>query len=76
MEAKDRLESAVLLSPPGPELPRSRRVAVTAPVFLLMPQVRLPKRLDVARVAEQAADGVPRLFVAIWRQELIGFPVA
>jgi hypothetical protein len=39
---------------------------VTAPIFLLVPQVKLPKRLDLARDADQAADGVPGLIVANW----------
>jgi hypothetical protein len=39
---------------------------VTAPIFLLVPQVKLPKRLDLARDAERAVDGVPVLIVANW----------
>ena len=39
---------------------------VTAPIFLLVPQVKLPKRLDLARDAERAVDGVPGLIVAKW----------
>lgn len=39
---------------------------VTAPIFLLVPQVKLPKRLDLARDAERAVDGVPGLIVANW----------
>jgi hypothetical protein len=48
--------------------PRSKtgRGAVTAPIFLLVPQVKLPKRLDLARDAERAVDGVPGLIVANW----------
>jgi hypothetical protein len=38
----------------------------TAPVFLLVPQVKLPKRLDLARDAERAHDAVPELIVANW----------
>lgn len=39
---------------------------VTAPIFLLVPQVKLPKRLDLARDAERALDAVPGLIVANW----------
>ena len=39
---------------------------VTAPIFLLVPQVKLPKRLDLARDAERAHDAVPGLIVANW----------
>lgn len=38
----------------------------TVPVFLLVPQVGLPKRLDLARDAERAHDAVPGLIVANW----------
>jgi hypothetical protein len=39
---------------------------VTAPIFLLVPQVKLPKRLDLARDAERAVDGLTGLIVANW----------
>ena len=42
---------------------------VTAPIFLLVPQVKLPKRLDLARDAERAVDGVPGLIVASWVEQ-------
>ena len=45
---------------------KSGRGVVTAPIFLLVPQVKLPKRLDLAQDAERAADGVPGLIVAKW----------
>lgn len=38
----------------------------TVPIFLLVPQVRLPKRLDLARDAEWAADAVPGWIVGKW----------
>ncbi len=38
----------------------------TVPIFLLVPQVKLRKRLDLARDAEQAIDGVPGLIVEGW----------
>jgi hypothetical protein len=40
---------------------RGRR---TAPILRLAPQVRLPKRLDLARDAERVRDSVPGLIVA------------
>ena len=45
---------------------KTGRGKVTAPIFLLVPQVKLPKRLDLARDADQALDGVPGLIVANW----------
>jgi hypothetical protein len=39
---------------------------VLVPIFLLVPQVKLPKRLDLARDAERAHDAVPGLIVANW----------
>ena len=45
---------------------------VTAPIFLLVRQVKLPKRLDLARDAERAADGVPGLIVANWVEVRLG----
>jgi len=47
-----------------------RRGVATVPIFLLVPQVKLPKRLDLARDAERAVDGVPRLIVANWVENL------
>ena len=50
------------------EVSRSKtgRGQVTSPIFLLVPQVKLPKRLDLARDAERAHDAVPGLIVANW----------
>ena len=45
---------------------KTGRGQVTAPIFLLVPQVKLRKRLDLARDAERAVDGVPGLIVAEW----------
>jgi Family of unknown function (DUF6441) len=45
---------------------KTGRGVVTAPIFLLVPQVKLPKRLDLARDADRAVDGVPGLIVANW----------
>nr|WP_269085822.1 DUF6441 family protein [Palleronia salina] len=40
--------------------------AKNAPIFLLVPQVKLPKRLDLDRDAKRAHDSVPGLIVANW----------
>jgi hypothetical protein len=45
---------------------KSGRGAASVPIFLLVPQVRLPKRLDLARDAEQAIDSLPERIVAEW----------
>ena len=45
---------------------KTGRGKVTAPIFLLVPQVKLPKRLDLDRDAERALDSVPGLIVANW----------
>jgi hypothetical protein len=45
---------------------KTGRGKVTVPIFLLVPQVKLRKRLDLARDAERAMDGVPGLIVAKW----------
>ena len=45
---------------------KTGRGMATVPIFLLVPQVRLRKRLDLARDAERAAGGVPGLIVAKW----------
>jgi hypothetical protein len=38
----------------------------TAPIFLLVPQVKLPKRLDLAQDAGRTLNSVPGLIVANW----------
>jgi len=45
---------------------KTGRGRTTVPIFLLVPQVRLAKRLDLARDAERVVDGVPALIVAKW----------
>jgi hypothetical protein len=45
---------------------------VNAPIFLLVPQVKLPKRLDLDRDAERALDSVPGLIVANWVEGRLG----
>lgn len=48
---------------------KTGRGRVTAPIFLLVPQVKLPKRLDLARDAGRAVDSVPGLIVAKWVED-------
>ena len=45
---------------------RTGRGLTTVPIFLLVPQVRLCKRLDLTRDAERAVDSVPGRIVAGW----------
>jgi hypothetical protein len=45
---------------------------VTAPIFLLVRQVKLPKRLDLARDAERAQAAIPGSIVANWVSGRIG----
>jgi hypothetical protein len=45
---------------------KTGRGKLTAPIFLLVPQVKLPKRLELARDAERAHSDVPGLIVANW----------
>jgi hypothetical protein len=39
------------------------------PMFLLLPQVALAKRLDVKGAAERGLRRLPRRFVATWERE-------
>jgi hypothetical protein len=41
----------------------------TVPIFLLVPQVKLAKRLSLARDAEQAQAAIPGLILANWMEE-------
>lgn len=45
---------------------KTMRGQSTVPIFLLVPQVKLSKRLDLARDADRAIDGVPGLILAKW----------
>jgi hypothetical protein len=45
---------------------KTGRGKATVPIFLLVPQVKLAKRLDLARDAQRALDSVPGLIVASW----------
>jgi hypothetical protein len=45
---------------------KTGRGVATVPIFLLVRQVKLAKRLDLARDAERAVDSMPGLIVANW----------
>ena len=45
---------------------KTGRGQVSAPIFLLVPQVKLRKRLDLARDAGRVARAVPGLIVSSW----------
>jgi hypothetical protein len=45
---------------------KTGRGVATVPIFLLLSQVKLPKRLDLAREARRAHGAVPGLIVANW----------
>jgi hypothetical protein len=45
---------------------KSGRGAASVPIFLLVPQVRLRKRLDLARDAKAALERIPGAIVAHW----------
>lgn len=47
---------------------KTGRGLTSVPVFLLVPQVRLKKRLDLARDAERVVSGLPERIVAGWRR--------
>ena len=51
---------------------RTGRGVTTVPIFLLMPQVQLRKRLDLARDAARAQDALPGAIVANWVEGKIG----
>jgi hypothetical protein len=45
---------------------KTGRGLATVPIFLLVPQVKLRKRLDLARDAQRVVDGVPGRIVSGW----------
>lgn len=51
---------------------KTSRGVVTVPIFLMVPQVKLLKRLDLARDADQAQDALPGAIVAKWVGERFG----
>ena len=50
---------------------KSGRGKATVPILLLVPQVKLAKRLDLARDADRALDSMPGLIVAKWVSERV-----
>ena len=48
---------------------KTGRGQVTAPIFLLVRQVKLPKRLDLARDAERALVAIPGSIVRNWVED-------
>ena len=50
---------------------KTGRGVVTVPIFLMVPQVKLPKRLDLARDAEAAQDALPGAIVANWVETIM-----
>jgi hypothetical protein len=50
---------------------KTGRGKATVPIFLLVPQVKLAKRLDLARDADRVLAGVPGLIVAEWVSERV-----
>ena len=48
---------------------KTGRGQVTAPIFLLVRQVKLPKRLDLARDAERALAAIPGSIVRNWVED-------
>ena len=51
---------------------KTGRGATTVPIFLLVPQVKLRKRLDLARDAKAAQERIPGAIVANWMDGKIG----
>jgi len=51
---------------------KTGRGATTVPIFLLVPQVKLRKRLDLARDAKAAQERIPGAIVANWVEGKIG----
>jgi hypothetical protein len=51
---------------------KTGRGLTTVPIFLLVRQVKLPKRLDLARDAQRTHDAAPGLIVANWVDRRLG----
>jgi len=51
---------------------KTGRGVATVSIFLLVPQVKLPKRLDLGRDATRAVEGVPGLIVSNWVEGKLG----
>lgn len=52
---------------------KTGRGAATVPIFLLVPQLKLPKRLDLARDAIRAYEAFPGLVAAKWVESTINW---
>jgi hypothetical protein len=50
---------------------KTGRGVITAPIFLLVSQVKLPKRLNLVRDAARAHDAMPSLILANWMEARI-----
>ena len=50
---------------------KTGRGATTVPIFLLVPQVKLRKRLDLARDAKAAQERIPGAIVANWIEQRV-----
>ena len=48
---------------------KTGRGLTTVPIFLLVPQVKLRKRLDLDRAAKAAQDGIPGAIVTHWMSQ-------
>jgi hypothetical protein len=48
---------------------KSKRGVATVPIFILAPQVKLPKRLDLGRNVQRAHEAIPGLIVARWVED-------
>jgi len=48
---------------------KTGRGLATVPIFLMVPQVKLPKRLDLARDAERAQAAIPGSIVRNWVED-------
>ena len=51
---------------------KTGRGMTTVPIFLLVPQVKLPKRLDLARDTDRAQGALPGMIVANWVEGRLG----
>jgi hypothetical protein len=46
---------------------RRKRGDASIPIFILVPQAKLKKRLNIEKIAEEAADRVPAILTKHWR---------
>jgi len=50
---------------------KTGRGVATVPVFILVPQVKLSKRLDLGRAADRAQSGIPGAIVRNWVEDSV-----